>query len=111
MRLLFKLFNYFAMALGYFAIGSFLYVTTPEITRRVFVPAPKFKVGDCIRSFDSFDSIIIEIIPPRGLQVGMYGHTVGLNCHDAPHYFDCSTTVGDTDIVDNSSVKIECPKQ
>lgn len=110
MKLL-KFFNYFAMALGYYAIYSFLAMATPIVYNRVTTPEPKFKVGDCIKSFDSFESKIIEIIPPRGLQEGMYGQTVGASCFDAPHYFDCSTTVGDIRIVNESSVLIECPKR
>lgn len=70
-----------------------------ERTRPIVVP--KFKVGDCIKSYGTFEGKIIEVLEDQ------YGYTVGANCKGM---LDCSTSVGDIDTTDENSVLMKCPK-
>ena len=62
---------------------------------------PKFKVGDCIRSYDSFDEKILEIMEND------YGVLIGLNCEECSKN---SRSAYPIEITDKHSVKIDCPK-
>jgi len=108
-----KYIHWFACFIGYYMIASTLwtaYQTVPGMVKKRFAQ-PKFSVGDCIRSYGQFDSKIVKIFPARGINGPGYGYTIGLNCHDAPDYFDCSQSDADVDIVNENSVKIDCPAE
>lgn len=67
------------------------------------IPKPKFKVGDCIRQFDSYDFRILELMP----SIGEYGYTLDIDCTDKIY---CNqSNAARYEIIDGNSVKIECP--
>ena len=66
------------------------------------VRIPKFKVGDCIRSYGEFDHKILEVWE-KDYKVLIY-----LKC-DKEKPSRCSTSAYPIEITDDSSVKIDCP--
>lgn len=65
---------------------------------------PKFKVGDCIRSYGSFDGVIQEFMDENN-----YGVLIGLEC-PPEKWWRCSRSAYDILVTDADSVLIQCPK-